>query len=162
MTTVCQTKTEGEGETCIHFYEDDRAIAIVRQGINIAPGWVDVSPNMCKVMYCAGPPYVEWCERKLREEASIEGHQCLAINGKLYVCGRSFHRTPIRRAEIFRQTVLFRFDGDRFVEELVFPSGGDTGYCGMLMRPDGKLLVSYYTGTRERADIMVALVDVHD
>ena len=157
---MCRTDTDREGETCLHFFEDGKALAVVRQGVNIAPGWADLTPNMCKVIRCEGAPYTEWHEQRLAEEVSIEGQQCLGINGALYVCGRNFHRAPIRRAEILRQTALFRFDGDCFTEELVLPSGGDTGYCGMLVRPDGKLLVSYYTGTRERADVMVSLVDV--
>ena len=160
ISTICQTETEGEGETCIHFYQDGRAIAIVRQGVTIGPDWTDLTPHMCKVMCSDGEPYSHWHEKKLREEVSIEGQQCLEIKGKLYVCGRNFHRNQVRRAEIFRQTVLFRFEEDRFVPELVLPGGGDTGYCGMTIRPDGKLLLSYYTGTRERGDVMVALVDV--
>jgi hypothetical protein len=117
---------------------------------------------MCKVMCCDGPPYTDWCEHELKEPVSIEGHQCLEISGQLYVCGRNYYRTSMRRAELFRQTVLFRLEGNRFVEDLVLPGGGDTGYCGMVLRTDGKLLVSYYTGTRERADVMVSLVTVSD
>lgn len=160
ISTICQTKTQGEGEACIHFYKDGRAMAIVRQGATIGEEWADITPHMCKIMYSDGAPYHHWYEKKLKEELSIEGQQCLEIKGRLYVCGRNYHRNLVRRAEIFRQTVLFLFEEDHFVPELVFPGGGDTAYCGMLVRPDGKLLVSYYTGTRERADIMIALVDV--
>ena len=160
VATICQTETRGEGETCLHFHDDGRAVAIVRQGVSLAAGWADMTPHMCKVVCSDGPPYKDWREKKLKEEVSIEGQQCLEISGALYVCGRNFYRTPTRKAEIFRQTVLWRFEGDHFAEDLVFPGGGDTAYCGMLVRPDGKLLVSYYTGTRERADIMVSLVDV--
>jgi len=161
ISTICQTEPEnGEGETCLHFYQDGRALAIVRQGGTIGPDWNDLIVHRCKVMCCDKAPYDYWYERPLKETLSIEGQQCLEVKNRLYVCGRNYHRNPVRRAEIFRQTVLFRVEADRFIPELILPSGGDTAYCGMLNRPDGKLLVSYYTGTRERSDIMVALVIV--
>ena len=33
---MCRTDTDREGETCLHFFEDGRALAVVRQGVNIA------------------------------------------------------------------------------------------------------------------------------
>ena len=72
------------------------------------------------------------------------------INAEYYLFGRETYaygesRCPLQSGCAARRTKMWRLNRTE-VEELVeFPSYGDTSYTGTVLRPDGLLLVSYYS-----------------
>jgi hypothetical protein len=51
---------------------------------------------------------------------------------------------PVQSSAL-RRTKAWKIEGDQAVEVLELPSKGDTSYVGTAMRPDGSLLLSYYS-----------------
>jgi hypothetical protein len=69
------------------------------------------------------------------------------IDGKCYLFGREIYssiETPVQSSAL-RRTKAWKIEGDQAVEVLELPSKGDTSYVGTAMRPDGSLLLSYYS-----------------
>jgi hypothetical protein len=78
---------------------------------------------------------------------SIQAPQLLLIDGKCYLFGREIYssiETPVQSSAL-RRTKAWKIEGDQAVEVLELPSKGDTSYVGTAMRPDGSLLLSYYS-----------------
>jgi hypothetical protein len=119
-------------------------------------------------------PYVTW--RKAGAiPLIIQAPHALFLNGELYLFGRETPaygemRCPLESGCVLRRTKMWRVSGTAAEEVIEFPSFGDTSYVGTALRPDGLLLVSYYSqherelgvpaakrgGNHKPADVFVA------
>jgi hypothetical protein len=100
----------------------------------------------------AEPPYSTWAWRETRHR--IGGPNFIRLpGGELWAGGRSHHADGIR-------TVIGRLNLDGSLEPaLALPSGGDTGYPGLVWHDD-LLWVSYYASHEGKASIYLARIDV--
>jgi hypothetical protein len=77
----------------------------------------------------------------------IQAPQIQEINGKCHLFGREVFRSlegPVQPSSL-RRTKAWRIEGTEAIEVLELPSCGDTSYVGSVVRPDGDLLLSYYS-----------------
>ena len=107
---------------------------------------------------------------------SIQAPQLLLIDGACYLFGREIHSSIEMPAQssALRRTKMWKLEGDQAVEVLEFPSKGDTSYVGTAMRPDGSILLSYYSQheivdpnpsvddpNSKPTDVFVASIDIY-
>lgn len=77
----------------------------------------------------------------------IQAPQLHVINGKCHLFGREIFSSlemPVQPSSL-RRTKAWRIDDTEAIEVLELPSCGDTSYVGTVVRPDGSLLLSYYS-----------------
>jgi len=136
--------TPGPSEAALHFFDDGRLLAITR-----ARGY-------CALLSVAEPPYIEWTHR-LSEESRCYGAAVARVGSRVLVTGRSFANEGVRATEgLFNElfsahddsglrTGLFLYEEGDLRLRAVLPSGGDTGYAGILTLGDDRALVAYYS-----------------
>ncbi|MEE3259772.1 MAG: hypothetical protein VX293_11235 [Candidatus Latescibacterota bacterium] len=134
----------GPSEAALHFLDDGRLLAITR-----ARGY-------CALMSTAEPPYIAWTHR-LSEESRCYGAAVAQVGERVLVTGRSFANEGVRATDgLFNEPVsehddsglrtgLFLYEEDDIRLQAVLPSGGDTGYAGILPLNDERALVAYYS-----------------
>jgi hypothetical protein len=147
---------EGEraNETDIEFLADGTLVAFVRR---------ERAGGAGTPFKTAAPPYTDWEQHD--QPLDIRGPMLTQADGTLYVVGR--YMEPSDQGTL-RDTRLYRVGGDWRLEELaVLPHpeyaperGGDNSYAGSHYLGDGEMLLSWYSGTADRADIYLARVDV--
>jgi hypothetical protein len=90
----------------------------------------------------------------------IQAPHPLIINGECLLFGREMFSSlemPLQPSSL-RRTKAWRIQGTEAIEVLELPSCGDTSYVGAVVRPDGSLLLSYYS-QHELADPNPAVDD---
>lgn len=121
-------------ETRIRFTPEDEMIAVIR------PVFIGMSK----------PPYRKWVFR--RTEKALQGPNLIILpDGQLWASTRYAERlTPERQKEVgttklfgARQALVKLERDGSFVEVLLLPGGGDTGYAGLVWH-DGFLWMAYY------------------
>lgn len=147
---------EGEraNETDIEFLADGTLVAFVRR---------EAAGGAGTPFKTARPPYTQWEQHD--QPLDIRGPMLAQVDGTLYVAGRYMEPAEDRT---LRDTRLYRVGDDWRLEELaVLPApdyaperAGDNSYCGAHYLGGGKLLLSWYSGTSDRAEVFVAEVDI--
>ena len=128
-------------ETTLRFLPDGRLAALVRREGGNKRGWVGTSP----------PPYTEWTWAEL--PARLGGPNFLVLPGGGWLAASRGGYDTGRY-----NTTLYRLDASGAFEPLLtLPSGGDTGYPGLLVRGD-RLLVSYYASHEGRTAVYLAVL----
>jgi hypothetical protein len=124
-------------EVALHFFPDGRLLTIAR------------ARGLTAVLSLADAPYVEW-QRRRSEESRCYGAAVAQVGRQIVVTGRSFDNEG-RRTETdefpgsgLRTGVFVYEDGDLQLRALL-PSGGDTGYAGIVPLNDRDLLIAYYS-----------------
>ena len=128
-------------EASLLFLPDGRALCLIRAQ--------DPAPAL---LGRAEPPYREW--RWQDTGVRIGGPQLVQLpDGRIVVGGRSY--------EPRREMTLWWLDGasGRLAPILSLPSEDDTGYPGLVFH-EGLLWVSYYSGSRRRASVYLARVQL--
>jgi len=149
---------EGEraNETDIEFLADGTLVAFVRR---------EAASGAGTPFKTARPPYTHWEQHD--QPLDIRGPMLTQAEGTLYVAGR--YLEPKAEGEGSRRdTRLYRVGDDWQLEELaVLPApdwaphrAGDNSYCGAHYLGDEEMVLSFYSGTGDRADVFVAGVDV--
>lgn len=127
-------------ETTLRFTKSGIMIALVRRW---GPAWMGVSK----------PPYVEW--HWFETNRRFSGPNFLILpNGHLWGSGRIFKRENGKRRA---KTAMARMTLQRIDPVLIFPSGGDTSYPGMVFQ-NNKLYISYYSSHEGKAMIYFAVI----
>jgi len=122
--------TESYGDETAFLFEDDGEVAALARGAGPVPA------RICR----SRPPYVAWTRAEL--DRNVGGPLLARWGDRLLVGGRKTLE-PGRPV-----TALYWLEGDRLVEQLELPSGGDNSYPGFVPltdEPDGPGLVSYYS-----------------
>ena len=124
------------GETTIRFKADGTAVALVRRDAKPRSTYYGESPT----------PYTAWSWRDL--EYPIHGPNFLILpDGEMVYSGRVYEPQV--------KTTFGVLGAGKPAEKLVFPSGGDTSYPGMVWRDDA-LLISYYSSHEKKTSIYLA------
>ena len=135
---------QAPSETSLCFGEDQRLLAVTR-----ARGY-------CALLSTAQPPYDQW-ERTLSQESRCYGSAIDQVGRHVLVTGRSFSNEGIRAtADQFNEsfsphdqtqlrTGVFLYEDGDIQLKAVLPSGGDTGYAGILPMGDDHALIAYYS-----------------
>jgi hypothetical protein len=145
-------------ETDIEFLPDGTLVALVRR---------EAAGGAGTPLKTARPPYTQWEQHD--QPLDIRGPMLTQAEGRLYVAGR--YMQPKSEAEgggAWRDTRLYRVGDDWQLEELAVLSApeyaperaGDNSYCGAHYLGNGELLLSYYSGTSDRAEVFVAAIDI--
>lgn len=149
---------EGEyaNETDIEFLDDETLVAFVRR---------EEAGGAGTPFKTARPPYTEWEQHD--QPFDIRGPMLAQAEGTLYVVGR--YLEPREDGEgSYRDTRLYRVGDDWRLEELaVLPApdfapdrAGDNSYAGYHYLGNGELLLSWYSGTSDVANIYLGLFDI--
>ena len=91
-------------------------------------------------------PFSAW--KKLATIPKIlQAPHLVTLNDNLYLFGRETqcYRDDPPTSSALRRSKIWKVVGTEVEEVLELPSRGDTSYMGAAMRPDGLLLVSYYS-----------------
>ncbi len=141
-------------ETDIEFLADGTLVAFVRR---------EDAGGAGTPFKTARPPYTDWEQHD--QPLDVRGPMLTQAEGTLYVVGR--YMEPTDEGSL-RDTRLYRVGDDWQLEELaVLPAPdyaperrGDNSYAGAHYVGAGELLLSYYSGTADRADIYLASVSI--
>lgn len=129
--------TPAPSEASLSFSADGRLLAVIR-----ARGY-------CAVLATSEPPHDKW-EYRLSRSSRCYGSAVARAGGHIVVTGRSFDNEGVRATttqfpEKGARTGVFLYeDGDIKLYTLL-PSGGDTGYAGILPLSDSEVLIAYYS-----------------
>jgi hypothetical protein len=115
-------------ETAFLFEPDGAVVAVVRRRKEAA---------LCR----ARPPYREWTRSSLGRY--IGGPMIAKWGERTLIGGRKFLAPD--QADRSARTVLSWLDGDRLVDVVELPSGGDTSYPGFIALSPTRGLLSYYS-----------------
>lgn len=127
-------------EATLRFDSDGRMIALLRRVGNGRIG-------------SAAPPYTDWSWNETSYR--LGGPNFLILpEGDMWAATR---KVVIDGDEIQTSTILANMTLTSLQEALTFPSGGDTGYPGMVYL-DGKLYVSYYSTLNGKNVILFSVV----
>ncbi|MEE3259875.1 MAG: hypothetical protein VX293_11750, partial [Candidatus Latescibacterota bacterium] len=136
--------TPAPSETALCFFDDGRLLAITR------------ARGHCALLSTAEPPYSEW-ERYLSRESRCYGSAVTRVGERVLVTGRSFANEGIRATEdkfndkfsehdqTQLRTGVFLYEEGDIQLCAVLPSGGDTGYGGILPVGEHRALIAYYS-----------------
>ena len=129
-------------ETTLRFLSDGTMVAMARQWGN---GWIGT----------ASPPYTTW---KWTETGTRFGGPNFIIlpNGEMWGASRLSEK---KGKKVNTYTAVGRMTTTSYSPELILPSGGDTGYPGMVYR-DGILYVSYYSSHEDKSSIYIAQIQL--
>lgn len=128
-------------ETTLRFLKNGRAVALVRRDGGDLQGMIGSS----------SPPYSNWTWSKL--PVRLGGPNLVLLPDETLLCGTRQH---LPGEETRTQLARVTLEGG-FTPVLTLPSGGDTGYPGMVVK-DGLLYVSYYSSQEGRANVYLARV----
>ena len=127
-------------ETTLRVLPDGEMIALVRREAGDASGWIGASR----------PPYTRWSWTGTKHR--LGGPNFLRLpDGSLWAAGRSYPGGA--------KTILARMTRASYEPVLTLPSGGDTGYPGLVWH-DGLLWMSYYSSHEGKAAIYLAMIKV--
>jgi hypothetical protein len=117
------------------------------------------------VLMQSSAPYTNWAKKELTADVGddqIGGPALLRLpsggfSNALIGAGRRFSDRPSKD----QRTGLFLLDTDaaRFTGLLLFPSGGDTSYPGLVWH-DGRLWISYYSSHEGKSAVYLAQVEL--
>ena len=143
-TTGIHFGTPAPSETSLCFFDDGRLLAVTR------------ARGHCALLSTSEPPYDQW-ERYLSRESRCYGSAIARVGEHVIVTGRSFANEGVRATENrfndkfsdhdqtqLRTGVFLYEDGDIHLHTAL-PSGGDTGYGGILPISDSQALIAYYS-----------------
>jgi len=145
---IADIAADDNDETDFNFTEDGRILAVCRNGAQLKHA----------LAYVGDPPYREW--RKLELSETIHSPAVLRLGERWLVAGRYIDEAVFRAGRFAPDTLEFRA-GTRlwFLDEetgeltdvCTLPNWGDCAYPGMVLTPEGDLLVVYYSasGTTE-------------
>jgi hypothetical protein len=145
--------THSPNETELEFLADGTLVAFVR----------NEDAEFGTPFAVAQPPYTDW---EIHEQPlDVRGPMMTQVEGELFVVGR--YMEPTDEGSL-RDTRLYRVGDDFQLEKLCVlpepewapPRGGDNSYAGAHYLGDGQLLLSWYSGTTDRANVFLAQVDV--
>lgn len=124
-------------ETTLRFLADGSALALVRREAGDKHGWLGR----------AKPPYVEWKWQSVGR--FIGGPEMLVLpDGRLLAAGRDLAAAGPKTALGFLVDGVWKIDRS-------LPSGGDTGYPGMVWY-EGVVWISYYSSHEGKSAIYLA------
>lgn len=123
-------------ECCLAPVSDDRLRAFVRTDHELEI-WESHFPGTAWQKVATAP-------------AIIQSPHVETVRGGLYLFGR--HR-PEGGTPSQRRTKIWRVRGTAVSEVLELPSLGDTAYAGTAVRPDGLLVMSYYSQHERELDV---------
>lgn len=131
-------KTQLYDETALYRWDDGRILAAIRSGTN----------SQGTHFMEAQPPYTEWTRWSVAHE--MQAPVMAKVAGVLVGAGRSFHgdsfQDTVAEHRRSHTSVYIIHPEKRTTEHLMdLPSGGDTSYCGMALRNENTLLISYYS-----------------
>jgi len=162
-TTGIHFGSPAPSETSLCFPDDDRLLAVTR------------ARGHCALLSSAEPPYDQWV-RYLSRESRCYGSAIVRIGEHVAVTGRSFSNEGVRSTqnkfndtfsdhdETQLRTGVFLYEDGDIRLYTVLPSGGDTGYGGILPGSDNKALIAYYSsheyepGTNHGSNVYLASV----
>lgn len=133
-------------EATIRFKEDGTMVALLRRSGN---AWIGHSNSPYDIW--------DWNETNML----IGGPNFLILpNGKMWAAMRKVDLVQKGKEKVaYTNTVLAKMDEKNLYPELVLPSGGDTGYPGMVYH-NGKLFVSYYSSHEKKTGIYLSLIEL--
>jgi hypothetical protein len=137
---VARLPVASPSETTLRFLPDQTMVAMVR---------CEGTPKIGRIGV-AKPPYTKWKFSDTNKR--FGGPNFLQLPGGSWLAGSREYGDTSR-------TALWRLDLDKatFDDLVVFPSGGDTSYPGLLVdEPRGRLYVSYYSSHEGKAAIYLA------
>lgn len=133
---------EGQpNETTLRFLKNDRMVALVRREGGDKQGMIGSS----------SPPYSDWTWTKL--PVQLGGPNLVVLPDETLLCGTRHHLPDDETRTLLARVTL---EGG-FTPVLTLPSGGDTGYPGLVVK-DGLLYISYYSSQEGRANVYLARV----
>ncbi len=95
----------------------------------------------------ASPPYTEW--RHVNTDTVIEGAGLAQIGRRIVAIGRCSQYEGQESIERWydssRRTGVFFYEDSALTRQALLPSGGDTGYAGIVPLDHGNALVVYYS-----------------
>lgn len=130
-------------ETTLRFLSDGSMMALVRREGGNTRGWIGTSPK---------PPYTDWSWHEIPER--LGGPNFIQLpDGALWAAGRQYDK-PYKMH-------LARMTATTYEPALLFPSGGDCSYPGLVLH-DGLLWISYYSSHEGKTSIYLAKVKLPD
>ena len=102
----------------------------------------------------ASPPYTEWTWKDTGKK--LGGPEfCFLPSGKILVADRAYDADGLG-------TALYKVDeSGKLIEIARLPSGGDTGYPGIVVR-DGYVWISYYSSHEGKTSVYLAKVSLEE
>ena len=105
------------------------------------------SPRDFAQVCFADPPYTEW--RFVKTDTVLEGAAVAEIGERIVAMGRCSEfegqESITRWYDASRRTGIFFYENGVFKRQALLPSGGDTGYPGVLPLEDNRALVIWYS-----------------
>ena len=105
------------------------------------------SPRDFVLVCFADPPYTEW--RPVKTDTVLEGAAVAEIGERIVAMGRCSEfegqESIARWYDASRRTGIFFYANGGFRRQALLPSGGDTGYPGILPLEDHRALVVWYS-----------------
>jgi hypothetical protein len=137
---AARLEVDSPSETTLRFLADGTMAAMIR---------CEGTPKIGRIGL-AKPPYTEW--KFTDSNKRFGGPNFIQLPGGAWLAGsREYGQTS--------RTALWRLDLEKghFDDLIVFPSGGDCSYPGLLVdEPRGRLYVSYYSSHQGKAAIYLA------
>lgn len=128
-------------ETTVRFLKNGECVVLVRREAADKMAWIGVSPA----------PYKEWKWQPAGLQIGGPNFIVLA-DGSMIAGGRQYNPAPTG-ARFF----IGRMDLQSVTPQLIFPSGGDCSYPGLVWH-EGLLWVSYYSSHEGKSSIYLATV----
>lgn len=130
-------------EATLRFLPDDTMLALIRREAPPCHGWIGRSLA----------PYRQWQYTEIPHR--LGGPNFLQDDeGRIWAAGRGFVEEG---GELRPKTVVACMSPTEYQPLLVLPSGGDTGYPGMVIH-EGTLWISYYSSHEGKANIYLARI----
>ncbi len=127
-------------ETTVRFLPDHTMVALVRNERGTSPAFLGTSQ----------PPYIDWDWRM--PGPIVQGPNFIPFDGeRMIYSGRDFRLSPFTGVGMLSRTSAVR--------ELVLPSGGDTGYPGLVCH-ENQLWMTYYSSHEGKASVYLAKLGV--
>lgn len=128
-------------ETTVRFRDNGECLVLVRREAGDAAAWIGLS----------SAPYTDWKWKPAGMQ--VGGPNFIVLpNGSMIASGRQYNPKPTGA-----KTFVGRMDKESVKAELIFPSGGDCSYPGLVWH-EGELWVSYYSSHENKSSIYLARV----
>ena len=142
---IADIDSDDNDESDFDFAENGRILMVCRNGAALKHA----------LAYVSDPPYQEW--RKMRLSETIHSPAVLRLGERWLVGGRYIDETSLKTHREYPEAHFEFRNGTRlwFIDEqtgeltdvCTLPSWGDCAYPGMVMTPEGDLLVVYYSAS---------------